>query len=399
MNKDEWVEDINYFVDNLEKLHPNPYRNYNKKDFYKKLDEVKMQKGNLTKDKMIRNIAYLAALLNDAHTAVVFWDCGYVVPMNFEFVEDKLYIVDTKEKHHQALFKEVLFINDIPIESFIKDLEQFISYETMAYKKFEIGQTLDNPALLKKLGLINDDTYKITYNNDGRIDNIEFKYKEKPIYDDMIKPMIYNQGKHRHYDYKHIIEHNALYIKYRSCREYKDYSMENFADDIDKIILKGIDKVIVDIRHNQGGNSEIIKPLIARLKEFSKQNGKIIGLIDSGTFSSGTFALVDLRNIGATIIGSETGGAKGARFGNVETGTLPNSKTKFRCSTKKFRSIEDDQGYLAIVQSGDFETKPNFPMDSFSPDIKVENKIENLREGRDIVLEAALEYVIKRKKL
>jgi hypothetical protein len=383
MNKKEWIEDLNYFVSKIEELHPNPYRNYDKEAFYEKLEIIKNQDSDLSKSSMIKVIAYLTSLLNDAHTCVMLSSFNKKVPISFSIMEDKLYIVNIKESNSDALYKEVLFINDIPTNDFLSKLDSYISYETTAYRDFKRCELLNNPYVLECYELINSDIYSISYDNNGQIEDINFNYKEDS-YENLVIPI-----SDKKYDYKVIEDYNTLYIRYTSCKEEDNYSMQEFANDIDNIINKGINKVIVDIRNNQGGDSLVIKPLIKVLEQFKDK--ELITLVNGGTFSSGMFSLVDLKNIGSIIMGSETGGPTGPRFGNNAKLVLPNSSVRFICSTKKFIIIEQDNK-LIITTEGDFNTKPNFPMESFIPDIKIEPTIIDLINGKDTLLEEALNY-------
>ncbi len=369
MTKEEWIEDLNYFVEKLETLHPNPYKNFNKEDFYKKIEELKNKSDNLNSDNMFRSISFLVALLKDAHTSLTLTTNYYEIPTKFKLIENKVYIVNTNELDKEALFKEVIFINNTPIDMFIKNLEQYISYETDAFKNNQLGKLLSNPSLLKRLGLIDIDTYNIIYNNDGKSNYIQYSYNE-------LLDSGFNQEE-KFYDFKYIEEQKALYIKYRSCKEDENYKIEDFIKDIDESMNLGVDKIIVDIRQNMGGDSKVIKPLIKKLEEYKEENREIFCLIDDGTFSSGRHALFDLKNIGAILIGSESGGSKGEVFGEVIPFTLPNSKVKVKCSTKIYKGLEDDT---------------NKQFGSITPDYKAEATIEDLIEGRDVVLDTALEY-------
>jgi hypothetical protein len=281
MNKKEWIEDLNYFVSKIEELHPNPYRNYDKEAFYEKLEIIKNQDSDLSKSSMIKVIAYLTSLLNDAHTCVMLSSFNKKVPISFSIMEDKLYIVNIKESNSDALYKEVLFINDIPTNDFLSKLDSYISYETTAYRDFKRCELLNNPYVLECYELINSDIYSISYDNNGQIEDINFNYKEDS-YENLVIPI-----SDKKYDYKVIEDYNTLYIRYTSCKEEDNYSMQEFANDIDNIINKGINKVIVDIRNNQGGDSLVIKPLIKVLEQFKDK--ELITLVNGVLFLLGCF--------------------------------------------------------------------------------------------------------------
>jgi C-terminal processing protease CtpA/Prc len=135
------------------------------------------------------------------------------------------------------------------------------------------------------------------------------------------------------------------------------------------------DRLVVDVRHNVGGNSEVDDPLMEGLQRraAARQRGRFFALIASETFSSGMWTAVDLRNLGAVLVGSPSGG-KPNSYGDVRTFVLPNSRIEVGYSTKLFRLIEGSDPA------------------SVMPDLLVEPSIDDLREGRDPLLEAAVRF-------
>ena len=97
--------------------------------------------------------------------------------------------------------------------------------------------------------------------------------------------------------------------------------------DIKRILnTNNITDVLLDLRGNTGGNSTLIKPLIKFLKH-SKLN--LTTLVDRYVFSSGRFAVIDMKKIGSKIVGEEIGtpiNCFGYTSGNDIT---PNTNLKF----------------------------------------------------------------------
>ena len=63
------------------------------------------------------------------------------------------------------------------------------------------------------------------------------------------------------------IINDALYIRYASCENYPAYTIEKLLTDIQKSTNKNIKKVIIDLRDNQGGDSDLLLPIIDYIKE------------------------------------------------------------------------------------------------------------------------------------
>lgn len=184
----------------------------------------------------------------------------------------------------------------------------------------------------------------------------------------------------------------------------------------DSIFLFNIQHLIIDIRDNQGGNMINSKHVLSYLLdttfnlvdnyykvsnptpdagnsrykktsgEKSKFNkirktiftGKVYVLTNGGSFSnSGLFASTLKRHNRAVFIGEETGGSIYSLNANTKSLLLPNTKILFELTTKRF----------AIN-----ETTPNTGR-GLIPDYVVHPTITDLVEGRDIILEKALDVI------
>jgi C-terminal processing protease CtpA/Prc len=130
-------------------------------------------------------------------------------------------------------------------------------------------------------------------------------------------------------------------------------------------------RLVVDVRHNGGGDSRVDDPLIDGLRSRSswRQRGRLYGLISGETFSSAMWTADDLRRLGAVLVGTPTGG-KPNSYGNVSTFQLPNSLIQVGYSTR----------YYELVAGSD----PPW----VAPEIQVEPTVADLRAGRDPLLEA-----------
>jgi hypothetical protein len=184
----------------------------------------------------------------------------------------------------------------------------------------------------------------------------------------------------------------------------------------DSIFLFHIQHLVIDIRDNQGGSLVNSKHVLSyllntsfdlvdnyykvsnpaldagnsRYKKTSGENsksnkirkeiytGKVYVLTNGGSFSnSGLFASTLIRNNRALFIGEETGGSIYSLNANTKSLTLPNTQIQFELTTKRFAINE------SIPNAGR----------GLIPDYVVHPTITNLVEGRDVILEKALDVI------
>jgi hypothetical protein len=126
------------------------------------------------------------------------------------------------------------------------------------------------------------------------------------------------------------------------------YPFSTFVDDVVTLLeSEPVDRVLIDLRNNLGGDSSVMNPLIAALAESRPGvNGDIYVAIGPNTFSSAVLNAAQLkRELGATILGSQTG-ERVNHFGELETHVLPNTRTVLTFSTRHFALSPDGDGPL-----------------------------------------------------
>jgi C-terminal processing protease CtpA/Prc len=171
----------------------------------------------------------------------------------------------------------------------------------------------------------------------------------------------------------------ALYVQYNEVRAQAadGRSLEHFARElVETFEQKKLDKLIVDVRSNGGGDNTTFGPLIAALQSPSINRANVLfGLIGRGTFSAaGNFVTVLERDTKVILLGEPTGGAPN-QYGDAETVPLPNHPDVLvRISTRYHQFAPGD---ARITH------EPLFPVPLTSQDYFA---------GRDPVLQAALTY-------
>lgn len=358
---------LNESIDIIEKHHPNLYHNITKEEFYKHKKKLADKANSLSQLKFDYKMKKLFALIGDAHTNYRFSHKNKDYLLNAKFVEinNKYYVKDwtTDDK----MYYEVTKINNLDIDYIVDKIAETISYETESFKKYKIQDLLSDLYQLKMIEASKESDVSITceiLKNDKKelIEVGLFKNQQNKNYG--------NKNINLNYSFD-IVNKNVLYIKYTRCREDERYPFMQMIKEIDIAKKKhSSTQFIVDLRNNLGGNSNVIKPLINYLKQ---NNMTGVTLIDKAVFSSGIFAVADLkRDLNAKIIGEPTGGPVETRYGNVRHKEVGNRSIGYSTKTFNFQSLFN---YVGSVR----------------PDILVYNTLDDYNNGTDTQLETAIE--------
>jgi esterase/lipase len=171
----------------------------------------------------------------------------------------------------------------------------------------------------------------------------------------------------------------TLYIQYNQVRTSANgTALSQFAADLETFVKENdAARVIVDVRHNPGGDNTTYFPLLNLLRDNEKinQRGKLFLITGRQTFSAAANFSTDVEQKTNALIAGEPMGGSPNLYGDTSQYTLPNSKINVYISRRTWiKSVKDD---------------PRF---SLEPQIPVELASQDYFAARDPVLDAILKY-------
>lgn len=167
-----------------------------------------------------------------------------------------------------------------------------------------------------------------------------------------------------------LADRHAVYMAYNRCAEDPARPMEALVTELTAALARpGIERLVIDLRRNSGGNSSILARFVPTLAAAAPAGGLRV-LIGPRTYSSGMRNAQELRAAGARLYGLPTGG-KPNSYGEVRWFTLPRSGLSVYHSTRAFRMLAEDRP-------------------SVEPDVRVETTSADFFAGEDPVLARAL---------
>ncbi|WP_425448864.1 hypothetical protein [Dethiothermospora halolimnae] len=118
----QWLEDIDYLQKELPKKHKNIYHTLKKEDFNKEISDLKNRISELEGYEIKYELSKIIANIGDAHT---FLDPGFtqnekLYPLITAWYGGELRVIGTHKKYKNFIGKELIGINNIPIEDIMK---------------------------------------------------------------------------------------------------------------------------------------------------------------------------------------------------------------------------------------------------------------------------------------
>ncbi len=350
MENDELIKQI---IKKLEQEHINIYHDISKAEIQEHIASIK-NINSLSPTEFDCEMMKLFAMFKDSHTS-------YRIPFKplinkIIFLNKKFYVY---ENNH---WEQIETFGKLSTHQFYNKLKPLMNYETQEWLNHMISSSANNGYIYEMLNLLQNGSIELTLTSGRKIDLEVVKVKAKQ--NKQIKKVI-------PYDYK-ILEGNILYLRYAKCFDDKEYPFNLMVEDISKKIQKKhIERYILDVRGNTGGNSEILNPFQQLVAE---KNMKGCVLIDNGVFSSGRFAVARFKkHLNAILIGQPTGGA-----------------TKSYGYTKPLEV--EDKKFSASIRLWDFSDAFGYE-GAIKPDIFVKESIEDIQKQSDVVLDKAVKVL------
>ena len=378
------TEDIMFFKQELPKRHKNMFSNITKEEFYDMTDQLIDKVDQLNNKQVFVELNKIIALIGDAHTTINIWD-GYSYPLEFWMFDGKVYVVNTDTSLKEMMFSQVLKVDGVDIDIIIEKLTTLISHENESWILAMLPSYLQSPVYMYSLGIVqNENNAVFTVQKNEKVQDFTVSAlgygKSANFVNEKTEDVLIGKYE-KYYNYEYLTDYKACYFEYNACANMDGQTFTNFNKEMfDMIEKNNVDKIIIDLRSNMGGNSEILNPFTKELNSYitNKDNVKVYILVGRNTFSSGMFAIYRIKESApdAISVGEPTGGSLDC-YGEVKTFNLPNSQIPIGYSTKYFEFSKDF-------------TYKNDGVGTFKPDILIQPTIEDYQSGTDVVLNYAL---------
>src|SRR5262245_32824226 len=383
---DKWREDLKYLFAELPKRHKNLFFKITRVRFDREIARIIESVPKLSDSEIKLELRRLTAMIGDPHTRIPYFK-EKTYPIQLYQFSDGVFVTAATDEYKTALGARLVKIGETEIERAIEDLRPIITVENEWWFKHQFPNYLTDPEILHLLKILpSADGGDFTFSDwNGKkfvvkLSPVSAKKEDikliRPFDTPPANPPLYLRNPEEYYWREYLADSKTLYVNYRRCADMPGYPFFRFAASVLKLIDENpVERVVIDLRMNGGGDSTIITPLIALLskRRYGNQPGKLFALIGRGTFSSAYLNALRLKLDTKAILVGEPTGQRPNSYGEVKTMTLPHTKLPVQYSTRYFKTMDGDPLTLA-------------------PDIHVERSSSDYVSGRDPVLERVLSY-------
>lgn len=395
-DRDEaWAEDLFFLYEQIQEMHPDPFRGTPQEDFEERLDDIYGRIPDLTDDQMVVELMRLVALIasdgRDGHSGVFPRDFRRL-PVRFYRFADGWYVIDAQDEELVGL--RLAALDKTPVEVACTRLRPLLNHDNDTDLLARYGNLLGMPQVthaLQMTGAPDRTTLRLeTSEGESREVVLEgltgaeyFAWAggpRPPVLPPIEGALWLSDGATTWWT-KVLPEERALYVRYSAVGTTGPggQSIGDFGAEIVRIFEEQeLERVVVDARLNGGGDNTTFPPLIAALaaNERLNQRGRLYALIGRHTFSAaGNFVTVFERDLNSILVGEPTGGGPN-QYGDARNITLPHHpELNVRLSTRYHEFDPDHQDRL-----------------THEPELPARLTAADYFAGRDPVLQTALQH-------
>jgi len=377
----QWREDVTYFGRELPILHKNLFFHLSKADFDRQIGQLSNAAATASELEMKAGLARIMASVGDSHSWIEALTSSRQLELRFRQFPEGWYCVEARDDMAEAVGARLIAVAGAPVEETVRRLLAFVPQENPTQTQEAVAGLLTWPRALEAAGLpVPGDNVAFEFERAGRRFTIrasspvrlapgEFSRRHdirRTPAGATFQPPLYRSDPTAFYWFR-TLPSGTLYIQYNRCAEDPEQPMKGFAAEVGRTIAqKRPARIVVDLRNNGGGNSRVFRPLLDVLRG---QKGRIFVAIGRGTYGSGAFNVLDLKDYARAKTVGEPTADKPNSFGEQRPFVLPNSRLRVVYATRYFRLVK------------------NADPPSWEPDQKVTLTAADFLAGRDPVLE------------
>ena len=324
-----WRYDFSFLETEIKRMHYYPFRQVSQANFEAEAQRLRDEIPQLTDNQVIVRLMRLMSLIGDGHTGtfpdlISTWQKA--TPLQFGIFKEGLFVISADPKYADLVGTQVLRIGAHTPDQVIQAVGPIISKDNEQGVTRSVTNFMRYPQVLNGLGLQPEsDRIELTVRGvdnktrtawvtaveiDSDFNRIFGHPKWANAYEKTPGPMpLYLKDRRTNYWFEHLPNNKAVYFQFNLVVNGSTEPLNVFLEGLFKFVEEHeIEKLIIDMRWNNGGNALMLMPLINGLVR-SKVNrtGHLFVIVGRYTYSAAIPAAAWIeRHTNAIFVGEPT---------------------------------------------------------------------------------------------
>lgn len=363
--REAWEGDLSYLESRIGQMNYPLQYGADRAGITKSIAMVKANISTLSDEEVIVEIMKIIGSLGNGHNLIIPTTTKYgalkKLPIQLYQFRDGMFIVDANDDYKEWIGYEVEYIGGMAIEDVLIKSNEVNSRDNDMQTLWLGPYYMTLPDVLKSLGIIEraDKVSLSLKNPQGSTKNIDVApedwsftgFPKLPKLKGDKQPVFLSQMDTPYWSTL-LSAQQVMYIQFNAVANKEDQSLEMFCEEwYAQSQEQNVNNMILDIRHNHGGDGSILSPMHQTIRKFKAVNpdGKLFVLAGRETFSAAQNLLTELTKYADPIIVGEPSGSSPNHIGEAGWVRLPNCGLMVIISTQLHQtsSAEDHRKWIA----------------------------------------------------
>ena len=399
LTAEQWQEDLDYLQKTIHNEYPFLFKKISASDFDGEVGALRASIPELEDHEVMVGLARLVASFEYGHTVLGYWEEKipiHELPIVLYQYDDGIYIQGVHRDYAEVAGARLLEIEGMPVERVLELIRPVIPAENEMFVKAYGIHYLTFPEFLHAQKILSENKLDITLTleKDGEIrrktisavptERFPRRYGMVVPGEDWVESRdtavspLYLKELDRISYYEYLPEEKVLYVRQSQIMDDEQADIPTFFKEVFEFIEQNdVDKLILDLRLNGGGNNYKNKPIVTGVIRTQKINkiGKFMVIIGRRTFSACQNLVNELSSYTNVVFVGEPTSENINFYGDNRPVTLPNS------------------GLNAYLSFAWWQDKPQWENGPWlPPHLATGMTFEQYRTNQDPALEAALAF-------
>jgi tetratricopeptide (TPR) repeat protein len=395
----DWQSDLKYLQQTVHSEYPFLFKKVTAKEFDAEVEKLYLQIPKLQNHERIAGIARLVSLFKYGHTTMAWWEIPVkyrVVPVNFYWFSDGIFVEGTDKKNESLVGAKLLKVEGKPVSATLVAIRPLVPAENDQFFKANGLDFLTMPEALHAQGICTQlkNSVTFTFQKDGKTFDHTLPAMEGvdiprqygfvntgkdwiSVRDQSTRPL-YLKNLDKIYYYEYLPQSKTVYVRHSQIQDEKEESTSVFYKKIFEFIEKNdVERLVLDVRLNGGGNNYKNKPIVTGIIECRKINqpGKLFVITGRRTFSACQNLVNELHNYTRAVFVGEPTAENINFYGDTRRVELPKSKIP------------------VMLSFAWWQDKPQWENDDWlAPNVAVDMSFEAYKTNQDPALDTCLAF-------
>jgi tetratricopeptide (TPR) repeat protein len=365
LSRDEgWRYDLHYLAREIERLHVHPYHATSAEAFEQKVNDIDCRIPELSDRQVVFAFMQLLGMLGNGHNFIVpaFGEKGSFnqLPMQFYWFSDGLFVVNAIEPYRQWIGHKVEQVGDSSTLKALELVKTVNPRDNEMQQRWLAPYYIGLPSVLEGLGIVDNAGAVSLTLSDSR--------GARHLVSPEIKPMsfsgfpklpglstgdspLYLRNNNDNYWFEKLPK-QLLYVQFNDVADKESQSLKQFSEQIQQLIIEGqVADMVLDLRHNSGGDGSLNAPMVATTVLFNalRPKGKLFVLIGRNTFSAAHNLVMSITELTDAVLVGEPSGSRPNAISESGWFNLPYSKQTGLISSQfhQYGAPEDHRIWIA----------------------------------------------------